>query len=216
MQRTAELIETEVGIGIDVYGFDTGAGLPRPRDYRDQPNMWFEGQLPMNIERVRNKLRRATLNVGLVSETVPAYLERSPAPVAFISFDLDLYSSTRDSLAILNAEHERILPRIVCYFDDIIGHSYSDFTGERLAIREFNDSNEARKLCPIYGLRYFVPRTYGQNFYWDLFYLAHTFDHPLYGELDSLTKAVYTDEDGKDYRLSPKSNWKRDIDPLAP
>ena len=48
LERTAELVEARTKVEIGVHGFDTGVGLPNPTDYRDQPNMWFEGQLPMN------------------------------------------------------------------------------------------------------------------------------------------------------------------------
>ena len=37
MERAAELAEEMVGIEINVYGFDTGVGMPKPADYRDVP-----------------------------------------------------------------------------------------------------------------------------------------------------------------------------------
>lgn len=211
LEHTAQLVESKIGVGIDVYGFDTGTGLPKPKDYRDQPNMWFEGQLPMNRDILERQLQRASLRYGLVQETVPQFLAERPAPVVFISFDLDLYSSTRDAVILFSAEHERLLSRVICYFDDIMGHSYSDFTGERLAITEFNEAHEMRKLSPNYGLRYFVPRPFQQAMYWDGFYIAHLFDHPLYNKADSIKKAVYTDDKGRDYRLPIDSEWRREI-----
>jgi hypothetical protein len=33
----------------------------------------------------------------------------------------------------------------VCYFDDIIGYTFSDFNGERLAIHEFNEGIRLRR-----------------------------------------------------------------------
>ena len=35
---------------IDVYGFDTGVGLPKPVDYRDSPNLFSENDFPMDVE----------------------------------------------------------------------------------------------------------------------------------------------------------------------
>ena len=211
MEHIAQRVEAMTGMRIDVYGFDTGAGLPKPEDYRDQPNMWFEGQLPMNRDSLAQLLQRASLRLGLVRETVPQLLGEGPAPVAFVSFDLDLYSSTKDALTLFTAKRECLLPRVVCYFDDILGHSYSDFTGERLAITEFNRAQETSKLSPIYGLRYNAPRRMRDAGYWDCLYLAHFFDHPLYNELDSITKAVYTDDRGRDYRLRVSSDWQSEI-----
>jgi hypothetical protein len=51
LERTAEKVEEMIEIGIDVYGFDTRTGLPKPQDYRDCPNIWIgEGQFPMDKE----------------------------------------------------------------------------------------------------------------------------------------------------------------------
>ena len=47
------------------------------------------------------------------------------------------------------------LPRIFNYFDDIVGTEielYNDYTGERLAIKEFNDENKDIKISPCYNL----------------------------------------------------------------
>lgn len=196
LEQTAVQVEELVGIGITVLGFDTGVGLPRPRDFRDQPNKWVEGQLPMQREKVESLLKRASLRIGPVSETIPAFVNEGPAPVAFVSFDLDLYSSTRDSFALFQADSNFLLPRIPCYFDDILGHTFNDFAGERLAIHEFNDDHELRKLSPIYGLRHYVPPRYRDDRRWEGMYFAHFFDHPLYGVPDSRRMIMHVDEHG--------------------
>ena len=140
MEAIAASVEKKTGIGIDVVGFDTGVGLPKPEDYRDQPNMWFEGQLPMDRPALEAKLTRATLQIGNVRETLPYFLAGRPAPIGFVSQDFDLWSSTRDALTLYEADYDRLLPRVVTYFDDILGHTYNDFCGERRAIHEFNES----------------------------------------------------------------------------
>jgi len=211
LERTSELVENKTGIRIDVYGFDTGHGLPKPQDYRDQPNMWVQGQLPMNRSVLEKKLRNSSLRIGPVKETVPQFLEGKPPAVAFVSFDLDLYTSTRDALTLLAAEHESLLPRVVCYFDDIMGHTYNDFAGERLAIAEFNEQHSMRKLSPNYGLRYFLPQQFAHDRYWDCFYLAHLFEHPLYNQLDSLNKVVFWDDNGVQYKFPGDSNWRSKV-----
>jgi hypothetical protein len=123
---------------------------------------------------------------GPVEKTVPEFIASRPAPVAFISFDLDYYSSTMQAFSIFEATHNILLPRIYCYFDDILGHIYSDFTGERLAIREFNAAHPMRKISPIYGLKHFLPKPYDQQEWGEMVYLAHFFDHRLYSAHDGL------------------------------
>jgi hypothetical protein len=199
LERIAEKLEElpDVGVGVDVYGFDTGKGLPQPEDYRDCPNLWAGGFYAMDKVQLEARLRRARLHLGLISETVPAFLQTSFSPVAFISFDVDLYTSTRDALNILEAPHEKLLPRIHCYFDDIIGFSFSDYNGERLAIAEFNERQTRRKLSPIYGLKHFVPPGQANRMWVEVFYLAHFFDHPLYAHPDQLRKPTVISIDGR-------------------
>ena len=90
-----------------------------------------------------------------------------------------------------------LLPRIYCYFDDILGHIYSDFTGERLAIREFNAAHPMKKISPIYGLKHFLPKPHDQDEWAEMMYLAHMFDHPLYSVHDGLVKPARHRTGGK-------------------
>jgi hypothetical protein len=187
LERTARAVGRMCAVSVDVYGFDTGSGLPPPTDYRDSPNLYVEHAFSMPIDRFRASLQEATLLLGLVEETVPRFLQSRPAPIGFVSFDLDYYSSTRHAFAVLEADPDRLLPRIHCYFDDIVGFTHGDYTGERLAISEFNASHPSRKLSPIYGLRYFLPTAYRSSSWPECMYLAHIFDHPLYAVPDGLT-----------------------------
>jgi len=198
LEDIAEKIEQlpGVGVGVEVYGFDTGKGLPQPEDYRDLPNLWSGGFYSMDRAELEARLRRARLQLGLVGETVPAFLQTSFPPVAFVSFDVDLYTSTRDALKLFEAGHQALLPRIYCYFDDIVGYSFSEYNGERLAIAEFNEAHAQRKVSPIYGLKHFVPPDQGQSTWVDVFYLAHIFDHPLYARPDELRKPTVIDIEG--------------------
>jgi len=205
---TAHSVERLADIEIDIYGFDTGVGLPKPVDIRDQPNMWFEGQLPMDKPKLECALTKAKLVIGPVSETLPSFIGLNPAPIGFVSIDVDLYSSTVDALSVFRADHDRLLPRVITYFDDIDGHTYNEFCGERLAINEFNSSSSARKICPIHGLRYFLPRNQFQELWVDGMYWAHLFEHPLYSRLDSYNKPVRSDITGTDLRVRPDSAWR--------
>jgi hypothetical protein len=200
LDRAAEKIERILGVGIDVYGFDTGVGLPKPKDYRDLPNIFRESSFQMDVEALKKRLTRAQLVIGLVEDTVPKFIESKPPPVAFVSFDLDYYSSTMQAFKLLEAEEALLLPRVHCYFDDILGLTYSDYTGERLAISEFNASHPMRKISPIYGLRHFLPKAHAQSWWSEMFYMAHIFDHKLYGRPDGLVRQMHR------YSLSLKDN----------
>jgi hypothetical protein len=60
---------------------------------------------------------------------------------------VDLYSSTRSALHCFEGDDALFLPRVVCYFDDLMSadlrYSCED-VGEMLAIREFNDQATRR------------------------------------------------------------------------
>ena len=156
LEKIAISCEQITGVKIDVYGFDTGVGLPKPVDYRDSPNLFSENDFPMDVEKLRGQLQRARLLLGPVKDTIHDFTNSCPAPVAFVAFDLDLYSSTVQAFQLFEAPHSILLPRIWCYFDDGMGATHSDFAGERLAIAEFNVAHQMRKISPVYGLKYYV------------------------------------------------------------
>src|SRR5262245_35619699 len=156
LELAAEKTQVLLGVQIDVHGFDTGRGLPCPVDYRDHPNIYMESTFRMDEETLRLRLRSTQLHVGLIKETIPRFLASGPSPIAFISFDLDYYSSTVDALGVLQADAARLLPRVHCYFDDIMGLTCSEWAGERLAINEFNEHQSRRKISSIFGLKYFL------------------------------------------------------------
>jgi hypothetical protein len=196
LEAISKAVEQRTNVRIDAIGFDSGVGLPQPQDFRDQPNMWLEGQLPMNRTLLESKLLRAQLYLGPIAETIPYFIAANPAPIAFISFDLDLYSSTRDALCIFESSYDYLLPRVISYFDDIFGHTYNDYCGERAAIAEFNNYHSACKICPIYGLRYFIPH-FARNELWPSgMYFAHLFEHPSYNIPDSFNKVMVVDIEG--------------------
>jgi hypothetical protein len=193
LQDIAGRVEQIFGVNIDVYGFDSGAGLPKPTDYRDLPNFFSEGFYAMNREQLQQRLNKAHLTLGSIEKTILDFIDAKPAPVAFIAFDLDFYTSTKHSLILLEADHSLLLPRIHCYFDDILGFTYSEFTGELLAIAEFNAAHELKKISKINGLKYFLPASLGQQRWPEQFYLAHIFDHPSYGCYDGLNPSKTQD-----------------------
>jgi hypothetical protein len=186
LENAAELVEQEMGIEIDVYGFDTGAGLPPPLDYRDLPNLYTATAYQMDVDKLKSRLKRARLILGLIEETVPTFLLSNPAPIGFMSIDVDYYTSTAEVLKALECDQGLLMPRVHCYFDDMMGFTFSEYTGERLAITEFNNSHQMRKISPIFGLKYFLPRRYSGDLWCEQMYIAHIFDHDLYGRDDGL------------------------------
>ena len=53
---------------------------------------------------LKARLKRARLILGLVEETVPTFLLSNPAPIGFISIDVDYYTSTADVFKALECD----------------------------------------------------------------------------------------------------------------
>jgi hypothetical protein len=179
LEAIAAEIETHTGVRIATFGFDLAKGLPSPRDYRDLAYLYAPGYYHMDLATLRSRLKRSELILGNISETVPAFLQREPAPIGFIAFDLDYYSSTVEALKVFEDHQERYLPRVLCYFDDIANAEalQTEYTGELLAINEFNAAHPRIKIDRITGFEYSrVIRDV-----WNIkMYVCHFFDHPLY------------------------------------
>ncbi|MFC4112808.1 hypothetical protein [Nonomuraea zeae] len=184
LNRMAALATAASGVQIDVYGFDTGAGLPKPTDHRDLPYIWREGDFVMDVEALRARLGAAHLILGDIDDTVEGFLDtEQPAPIGFVSIDVDFYSSTAAALKLFRGDHKYFLPRVFCYLDDTVGDDdqiiHNDYVGELSAIREFNEEHETLKLAPINGLRHKRPVSAPWN---DNFQALHRFEHPEYGQ----------------------------------
>ncbi len=151
LEQYAVELGKKAGITVEVYGFDTGSGLPPALDYRDINYLWRGGHFPMDVAALQKKLQIAKLYLGNVAETIPKFLESDAAPVGFISIDVDYYSSTAAALKLFDGPDSKFLPRVACYFDDIVNDGIRipcSYVGEPLAIREFNECGEGQKLCP--------------------------------------------------------------------
>lgn len=181
LEEIAVEVEAATGVGVRSYGFDLGAGMPAATDFRDLPYVWKQGFFNMDVERLASRLRRTQLVLGDVAETVGAFAtDDAVAPIGFISFDLDYYSSTKSAFELLRLQNSKFLPRTYCYFDDCIGNDWelhSQFTGELLLISEFNGESEQRKLGKINGLRH---KLVFDSRWQDVMYVLHSFDHPDY------------------------------------
>lgn len=182
LERHADYVTRETGVAVSVFGFDSAAGMPPPQDYRDIPYMWQGGYYAMDREKLAARLNAAELVIGPIADTVPAFCaSRQPPPIGFVAFDLDYHSSTLDALRLFDVADRHLLPRVACYFDDIVGDiasAHNEFTGGRAAIEQFNGAHEDRKIAAVRGLRFFGPRI--PRLWHEQIFVAHLFRHPDY------------------------------------
>ena len=77
---------------------------------------------------------------------------------------------------LFEADDDHFLPRVYCYFDDITADglgALNDYTGERLAIKEFNERHEYQKFASLY--------LYTQHELWQRrLWVFHNFIHSKY------------------------------------
>jgi hypothetical protein len=181
LEEIARLASRAYGVKIEVYGFDRAVGLPKTSDFRDLPYTWEEGFFEMNVDELRSRLTDACLVLGDIADTVPTFVDtHDPAQVAFVAVDLDYYSSTVDALRIFDVPESRVLPRVLCYFDDTVGEDHvlqNDLVGELLAIHEFNLDRKECKILPVNGLsaKRVLPADWN-----DSMLAMHRFDHSDY------------------------------------
>jgi len=183
LEYHAQNISRLFSIDIDVYGFDAGEGLPEPLDYRDIPYHWKKGLFKMDIPKLKSRLKKAELILGDIRETSKNFFQiKNPAPIGAIVYDFDFYSSTVMALKMLEADEKFYLPRVFCYFDNIIGGEFelhNDFIGERLAISEFNAQHKHIK----FGLAYYLLARKVVEPWYHQIYICHLFEHNLYNNL---------------------------------
>jgi len=175
LEKIARSIERRHGVKVEVYGFDRAVGLPPSTDYRDAPFRWQEGWYQMDVEKLRARLSSAVLILGDIKDTVGSFIaEHNPAPIGAVFFDVDYYSSCKDCLTLFDHDgHDRFLPRVMCYFDDIASIRS---IGEFLAIDEFNRDHEFKVIER--SERMFRSRDPFLE-QWKVFEY-HDFHHPLY------------------------------------
>lgn len=180
-ERIASAVERETGVELEIYGFDAGTGLPKPEDFRDLPYIWQESQFRMDREKLQARLTRSQIVIGNVAETCARFFaDHAPAPLGAILFDLDYYSSTRDAFVVLDGPPETRLPRIFCYFDDLLssdlGH-VGEPVGVPRAIAEFNGRDRRRHFTRLDHLAF----EHGRARPWQAkIYSFQDFDHPAF------------------------------------
>lgn len=178
-------VTEETGVRFKIVGFDTGRGMPPPRDYRDHPELYQVGDFKMNEAALRAILpANVELIIGPVETTVPEYLGRiSPsAPLAYVCLDVDYYSSSLAALKILAGSPEAYLPLAIIYLDDLEDDMHNSHCGELAAVAEIE-----REVSPRAIERHPFLRSYRlmKNARWiDHMFYYHVVDHPYRSCLD--------------------------------
>lgn len=178
----AQMIKKETNVNIRIAGFDTGKGMPISNDFRDHPDKYQEGDYPMvNEQELKNNIKgKAELILGDIENTVEKFTKKlTPrCPIGFISIDVDTYTATVSSLKLFKEKNSEVyLPMVFSYFDDSGSRShFSKFTGELLAIDEFNTNSEMRKIDIDRGVRNSHPNLNWQSWFERMF-VTHIFDH---------------------------------------
>ena len=97
-----------------IHGFDSFHGLPEDWAGYNLGRRAFDtgGRLPKVPGNVR-------LHPGWFADSIPAWLESNPGPVAFIHVDCDLYRSTQTIFMLLA---ERIVPGTIILFDEYFNY----------------------------------------------------------------------------------------------
>ncbi len=181
LEQLSQEVTRLTGIYIDVYGFDLEIGLPKASNYKDVPYIWKKGFYKMDVKALKKQLESSTkLVLGNVKKTARTFAKTNFAPIGFIAFDLDYYTSTRDAFKLFDTRDRNMLPRVFCYFDDIIGTDEEilcEYVGELLAIDEFNKTHKNKKIAKIHGL--FHKRAV-KSAWSDMVYVMHNFVHKQY------------------------------------
>jgi len=179
MAEIARRVTRVTGVQFQLYGFDTGAGLPPPSDYRDHPDLYQQGECGMDVEALRNALPpNAQLVLGDLAHTVRPFIDAlSPRePIGYVSVDVDYYSSTVSALRMLTASPEKYLPVTVMFFDDVNNERHTSACGELLAIDEFNRAHRLRQIEQHQFLE--NSRVFRRADWIKHIYYLHVLDHP--------------------------------------
>ena len=179
LEKYKKSIEKYLKIKIDIYGFDTGEGMPETNLKEDLVFVFKPGQFKIDKNLIAKKIK-SKIFYGDIKNTVSEFIKLKPSKISCIFFDLDYYSSTKAFLDQINNLNEYLLPRVLCYFDDLhVPEKYiSSINGVPLAINEFNSTNTNYKLGAsvdhILDFKFPLAKS--------LVYILHDFNHPDYNK----------------------------------
>jgi hypothetical protein len=177
MIEVADQIRTETGVSFNIFGFDTGIGLPSVQGHKDHPEIWNPGDFEIEArESLEKKLKGyASIIWGDIDQTIDDFTTTLDprAPLGFISIDVDIYTATKAGLRCFNGSPEKYLPAVSMYFDDVRFFFANKWCGELAAIEEFNSSSEFRKI----DIDRSVSMRPAQSWHPSM-YACHILDHP--------------------------------------
>lgn len=180
----AKSLSPAAGVRFEIFGFDSGRGLPAPADYRDHPEAYGRGWYPMQADKLAGALAgAATLVLGDLENTVVPFVKQldPSAPVGFAAVDVDYYSSAKKALELFAGPPSVYLPYFPVYIDDIKLASHNSRAGEALAIEEFNREHPLRVLEFD---RFLVHSRIFKHARWlSQMYKLHVLDHPERNDL---------------------------------
>ena len=177
LEKYKKKIEKVLDINIKIYGFDMGSGLPKIEADEDLPFLWRKGLYNIDKAALEKKVN-SKIFYGDVKNTVDDFVKINKNNICCIFFDLDLYTSTINFLNQIPKIKDHLLPRVLCYFDDVyVFENYiNQFNGVFKAIDEFNKNFSEFKLG--YSVDHF------KDFKFPLartsIYTLHSFKNPLY------------------------------------
>jgi len=180
MVTLAPLVTEATGVRFRIVGFDTGVGLLPPTGPKDHPELWAGGDFAMDdaAELTTRLDGRAQLVLGDIAETIGPFVDSltPDCPLGFVSVDVDVYSATVSALRGLHGPHERYLPAVSFYFDDILFYFANEACGELAAIAEHNRALPSRPIHTDRSLPGWRPESYAP--WYRAMYVAHILDHP--------------------------------------
>ena len=177
LEKYKKKIEKVLDINIDIYGFDTGSGLPKIETDEDLPFFWKGGLYKIDKVALEKKIN-SKIFYGDVKNTVDEFIKINKHNICCIFFDLDLYTSTINFLNQIPKIKNHLLPRVLCYFDDVYNceNYINQFNGVFKAIDEFNKNFSEFKLgCSVdhfKGFKFPLAKT--------SIYTLHCFKNHLY------------------------------------
>lgn len=134
--------------------FDSFQGLPQPTSSCDAHVTWNAGDFAFSTDYIRRLIAKNRYPDTQV-RFVEGYFERSltaalaqelqARPPAFVTVDVDYYSSTQSVLAFLQP---LLVSGCNLYFDDLWSFDGHPDFGQQRALNEFNGSNERGQLLP--------------------------------------------------------------------
>lgn len=178
MISISKRVTRATGVQVQIYGFDTGKGMPKPVDFRDHPDLYNHGDFPMNRSLVEKAIEgKAKIIFGEIKDKIVEFGKGldPQSPIAFVSVDVDYYSSAVDALKIFDLPAACYLPLVRIYFDDTSLLYHNSLCGELLAIKEYNSRNSRRV---IERHEFFEKSRIFKNALWlNQIYFCHVLDH---------------------------------------